>query len=940
MDSSTQLFLTTVPAIRSWIPNDSVYTYLISASIKYNDVILKNIANTFSTDIKDCTGNIYNIVLENLTAQLVGDINLQYDVSLKMPAEGYNIKIGNSITISSNNIDGIFWGTRTILQIFKQSTTLYITGGTIDDYPTYPERSLMIDVGRKYYSPAWIKNKIKEMSYLKLNYLHLHLSDHQGFRLESITVNESLPSIKKTELLEIISLADQYNIKVVPEFDMPGHIGSWLPIQYRLKYDDGTDTGNLDFSNDIAIDFMKSVLDEFMGYFNSKYVHIGADEFNVDWSILTKIIEIFKIKIGSTNINGRDCFCYFVNQINAYVKSKEKILKIWGSGLRGGNIISFDKDIVIDVWDTSINPVEAINKGFKVMNCSFYPTYYVLGWEGFNRLQYEDYTMYEQWNPTTLFNETSNSSSLSSPIWTVLAKQYGGLLGGKLHVWSDFPDSQTEGDVSNGIYNKLRSLSQNTWGTDKLVSKFDNFLSIIKSVGDHPGSLLGNLPPYNFKGEITNPNSTITSAFYGNLVGDGSFGWQTKSTDINVKLNNFAFKLDNGNGNPFTYTGIISGIGSVKFDGSPSTITSTNELVPLILMGKSKNTYSGTSTLLKGSLYLQKPNGITCIPNNLIINNFGRELVKWFGSNQLSQTSDIIMNCTNGILDLNNNSEKIDDLQMVVGSKLNTGTSTNGILTVNTLSYGTTNFSIGTYTSISNPEFIIGNGKIVVLSQNSIHAQQKIKIMCIGDSITMLESSYRKPLYDMLIKKNSNIEMIGSFTDADGLKHEGRNGATIGPGEPKQWGDTATYKNNIFDNITSIMTLEPNIVLMLIGINDYANYQSADSFPIAYDANTKSIIKYKNLITKILSIDNAVKIYVASLLPVSNSKKSQYNVVPFNTALSALIVQTNNKNVVFVDLYTQSGINPNDVSQLYDGLHPTAIAGTKIANVWSKHLSI
>src|SRR5205085_9512392 len=88
--------------------------------------------------------------------------------------EAYRLTIASTLDVRGPAA-GVFYGTRTILQLLHQSWA--IQGGTVEDWPAYPERGLMLDVGRKYCSLSFLRKQIRELSYLKLNYLHLHLSD-------------------------------------------------------------------------------------------------------------------------------------------------------------------------------------------------------------------------------------------------------------------------------------------------------------------------------------------------------------------------------------------------------------------------------------------------------------------------------------------------------------------------------------------------------------------------------------------------------------------------------------------------------------------------------------------------------------------------------------------------------------------------------------------
>ncbi|MBA3261960.1 MAG: family 20 glycosylhydrolase [Thermoleophilaceae bacterium] len=119
-----------------------------------------------------------------------GDVPRPGDIELGLgsrdPAlgrEGYRLDIGAALRVEARTTAGVFYGSRTVLQLLRQGRA--IPAGWGRDRPRYPERGLMIDNGRRYFSPAWIKREIRQLAYLKLNQLHLHFSDNEGFRIES-----------------------------------------------------------------------------------------------------------------------------------------------------------------------------------------------------------------------------------------------------------------------------------------------------------------------------------------------------------------------------------------------------------------------------------------------------------------------------------------------------------------------------------------------------------------------------------------------------------------------------------------------------------------------------------------------------------------------------------------------------------------------------------
>src|SRR5258708_2111996 len=134
----------------------------------------------------------------------------------------------SSVTLSASTEDGVFYGTWTLLQLLKQGLTL--KGGVARDWPDYPQRGLMIDVGRQYFSVPWLESHIRDLAYLKYNFFHLHFSDNFGFRLESERHPEivSTQYYTKAEIHALHTLANKYHVTIVPEIDVPGHLDAAL----------------------------------------------------------------------------------------------------------------------------------------------------------------------------------------------------------------------------------------------------------------------------------------------------------------------------------------------------------------------------------------------------------------------------------------------------------------------------------------------------------------------------------------------------------------------------------------------------------------------------------------------------------------------------------------------------------------------------------------
>ena len=225
--------------------------------------------------------------------------------------EGYQLDItGTSIAVRANQPTGLFAGVQTLRELLPpeaESATVQpgpwpVAGGHIVDYPRFAHRGAMLDVARHFFAVATVERYIDEMVLYKVNYLHLHLSDDQGWR---IAIN-SWPNLAvyggstavggdpggyytQDDYRQIVAYAAARYITVVPEIDMPGHTNA-APASYaELNCDGvapplytGTDVGfsSLCVSKDITYTFIDQVIGELAALTPGPYVHIGGDEAN------------------------------------------------------------------------------------------------------------------------------------------------------------------------------------------------------------------------------------------------------------------------------------------------------------------------------------------------------------------------------------------------------------------------------------------------------------------------------------------------------------------------------------------------------------------------------------------------------------------------------------------------------------------------------------
>ena len=201
---------------------------------------------------------------------------------------------------------GALRGLETLLQLVESdSAGWYLPAVRIEDAPRFPWRGLLIDVGRHFEPVEAIKRQLEAMAAVKLNVLHWHLSEDQGFRVESIRHpllhqrgSDGL-FYTQAEIRDVVAFARDRGIRVVPEFDMPGHASAWFvgypelasgTGPYAIERRFGVFAPTFDPSRETTYQFLDAFIAEMTGLFPDRYWHIGGDEVEgAEWRENTRI---------------------------------------------------------------------------------------------------------------------------------------------------------------------------------------------------------------------------------------------------------------------------------------------------------------------------------------------------------------------------------------------------------------------------------------------------------------------------------------------------------------------------------------------------------------------------------------------------------------------------------------------------------------------------
>jgi hexosaminidase len=283
---------------------------------------------------------------------------------------------------------GTMHGLQTFLQLVDVSPDGFAAPSvTIQDKPRFPWRGLMIDSARHFIPVDIIKRNLDGMEAVKMNVFHWHLSENQGFRIES----KKFPKLHELgsdslyytqdEVRDLIAYARDRGIRVVPEFDMPGHSTAWFVGHPELAsgkgpYEIERRWGIFDPAMDPTSEKVYKLLDELIGemakIFPDHFFHIGGDEVNgKEWDANPKI-QAFKKEHDLKNNDALQA--YFSGRVQKLVVKHGKIVVGWDEVLVPG----VPKDIVIQSWRGQASLAQAAKQGYRSILSNGY--YLDLGW--------------------------------------------------------------------------------------------------------------------------------------------------------------------------------------------------------------------------------------------------------------------------------------------------------------------------------------------------------------------------------------------------------------------------------------------------------------------------------------------------------------------------------------------------------------------------------
>lgn len=475
-----------IPELKEWQGKEGSFIPSDKSRIVYGDSSLKQIAETFAADWKELFGFAMQVTDGKPQA---GDFYLTLKSDKKLGKEGYALSVDKSVMVSAPETTGVYWATRTLLQICEQTEDHQLPIGKVRDWPDYSIRGFMMDCGRKFIPMAYLQDLVKIMSYYKMNVLQVHLNDngfkqfynhdwnktYAAFRLEC----ETFPGLTardgyytKQEFVDFqLDAATQF-VEIIPEIDAPAHTLAFSHYKPELGSKEyGMD--HLDLFNPETYTFMDALFKEYLEgdepVFRGPRVHIGTDEYS---NKKKDVVEKFRA---------------FTDHYIRYVESFGKQACVWGALTHAqGETPVKSENVIMSAWYNGYaEPKEMVKQGYKLISIPD-GLIYIVPAAGY----YHDYLdteyLYEKWTPAHIGQ-------------VVFEEKDPAILGGMFAVWNDHVGNGISvKDIHHRLFPALQTLATKTWDTQVSVpyEEFDSKRQLLSEapgvnqlgrVGKHPG---------------------------------------------------------------------------------------------------------------------------------------------------------------------------------------------------------------------------------------------------------------------------------------------------------------------------------------------------------------------------------------------------------------------------------------------------------------------
>lgn len=424
--------------------------------VGYDDPQLQSAANRFIDQLSVRTGiPLLKSISRDADATLVLECGHPGERVQSLHAdESYYLQAtSKQAVIKAATPIGILRGLATFMQLVAlEAQGFAVPAVTIHDEPRFPWRGLMIDVSRRWIPAEIVKRNLDAMAAVKLNVFHWHLTDDQGFRIES----RKFPKLhqmgsdgnyySQQEAREIVEYARERGIRVVPEFDMPGHSSSWFvgypelasaPGPFAMERELGIRDAAMDPTREEVYKFIDEFIEEMAAIFPDEYLHIGGDEVNgKQWAANAQIQAFMR---AHDMKNHHDLQVYFNQRLLKILRKHHKKMIGWDEVLHP----QLPKDIVVQSWRGQGSLAQAARQGYMgILSTGYY-------------LDLMEHAS-ASYAVDPLSGETANLSK----------EEASKILGGEACVWTENIDMQ---NLDSANWPRTAAIAERLWSPANVV---------------------------------------------------------------------------------------------------------------------------------------------------------------------------------------------------------------------------------------------------------------------------------------------------------------------------------------------------------------------------------------------------------------------------------------------------------------------------------------
>lgn len=490
-----------IPELQEWRGAQGMFIPSATSRIVWQgkDSAVARVANQFAEDYETMFGRKLTVVQGRASA---GDFVFSLSGDRQLGEEGYAVRIADRVNVSAPKAKGLYWATRTLLQMTEQNSDQALPKGSMRDYPDYAIRGFMMDCGRKFIPMDFLRDYVKMMAYYKMNTFQVHLNDnafkqyfehdwnktYAAFRLES----EFFPGLTardgyytKKEFIDFQLMADSLGVEIIPEIDVPAH--SLALTQYRPEIGSeeyGMD--HLDLFKPETYQFVDSLFREYLEgrnpVFRGKRVHIGTDEYS---NKKKDVVEKFR---------------EFTDHYIRFVEGFGKQACVWGALTHAnGDTPVKSENVLMSAWYNGYaDPKEMIKQGYDLVSVPD-GYLYIVPAAGY----YYDYLntekLYKDWTPAHIGKE-------------VFPERHKQIKGGMFAVWNDHAGNGiSTKDIHYRVFPAMQTLAVKMWTGKDCKVPYETFNTKRTALGEGPGvniaGRMGSKPRAVYNQDVLKPNT-------------------------------------------------------------------------------------------------------------------------------------------------------------------------------------------------------------------------------------------------------------------------------------------------------------------------------------------------------------------------------------------------------------------------------------------------